>query len=98
MNMKKEVTKKELCQTAFLRLIRIGKADAALCLSTKLICEDISGSGQIKFGGLRSELEIIEIINNLLEGITLSDICDITPYGFFILKFDECNISIKKGN
>ncbi|MFV0500038.1 MAG: hypothetical protein ACK5MH_00415 [Bacteroidales bacterium] len=80
---KKLISRKELLQLTFFKLLKQGKQQAALCLSDKLIFAENRGSDYVNFEDKEVELEIIRFIDEFLENKHFSDICNLNRYGHF---------------
>jgi len=93
----KQVSRKELLQLAFFKLVKQGNEKAALSLSFKLINQEHSGTNYIRFGGSENELEALRIIDQFLEGTTLGDMSDLTRYGHYMfnLKGEDVTINVE---
>lgn len=84
----KQVSRKELLQLAFFKLLKTKKEDAALCLSTKLMTENSCQKGEIYFADSSQELEIIETLDCILEGKRFVDLCDIFHTGIYVYRIE----------
>lgn len=90
----KQVSRKELLQYAFFKLLKTKKEDAALTLSSKLINQDLSGSSNVYFADSTPELEAIQALNYLLEGKSFGDLCNIERSGRFIYRIEGADVII----
>lgn len=93
-NNTKQVSRKELLQLAFFKLVKQGKEKAALSLSSKLISSDQSGSHDIRFGDKEEELEAIRTIKGFLEGKPFDELCSLTRAGHYMFDITGKDVTI----
>lgn len=90
----KQVSRKELLQITFFKLLKIKKENAALTLASKLINQDFSGSSNVYFGSSTPELEAIEALNYILEEKRFGDLCDMSHAGRYVYKTEGADVII----
>lgn len=93
-NKTKQVSRKELLQLAFFKLLKQGKQQAALCLSDKLIFAENRGSDYVNFSGKEVELEIIIFISEFLEDKRFGDLCALNHHGIFSFNLEGKTVTI----
>lgn len=94
----KEVSRKELLQLAFFKLVKQGNEKAALSLSFKLINQEHSGTNYIRFGASENELDALIIIDQFLEGTTLGNMSDLTRFGHYMFNLKGEGVTINVEN
>ncbi len=94
----KQVSRKELLQLAFFKLVKQGNEKAALSLSFKLINQEHSGTNYIRFGGSENELDALIIIDQFLEGTTLGNMSDLTRFGHYMFNLKGEGVTINVEN
>lgn len=94
----KQVSRKELLQLAFFKLVKQGNEPVALCLADKMISSEHRGSTYVNFADREEELEIIRTIDLFLEDRHFGDMCNLNHRGIYAFNLEGRDVTINVEN